>query len=89
MNPYENKEKLDKLFKKLNSIAHDRAGLFDTPIVNEVYKIIEEEKEQAIEDFVVGMETEPDLDKNFSRMVRIWWEDRKNFSKFLKETNEK
>jgi hypothetical protein len=44
MNPYDNTEKLDKLFEKLNSIAHDRAGLFDTPIVNEVYEIIEKEK---------------------------------------------
>jgi hypothetical protein len=50
MNPYENKDKLDKLFEKLNSIAHDRAGLFDTPIVNEVLKIIEEEKEQILRD---------------------------------------
>jgi hypothetical protein len=44
MNPYEDTKKLDNLFEKLNSIAHDRAGLFDTPIVNEVLKIIEQEK---------------------------------------------
>lgn len=51
MNPYENTKKLDELFNKLNTIAHDRAGLFDTPIVNEVYKIIEKEKIEAVREF--------------------------------------